>query len=303
MVVILQMDKINSIYRKLIEQIKLDGEDYTDNEMKSVYKDQKSKLDELHTFIGLLFIKYATDGLLNLNITQKANVTNEINDFLKNIAKDLGQNEIDKVTDILSKVYQDTYYKNAYVMDLGMDINLKFNILKKEFIDAAVNQKFKGELFSSRVWSNKADMIDKFKKSIIDCMQGNTTIDKIGKDIQNTFNAQAYQSKRLVQTEMARVQSQASDDIAHNTGVKQQMYSATLDNKTSEECAANDGKIWDIDDPDKIVPPENHPNCRCVLINMPSEDWKPTMSKDNETKEIIDYKDYASWLKDKNIDD
>ena len=296
------MDKINPTYRKQIEQIKIDGEDYADEEMKPLYTQQNESLDSLHVLLGAMFIKYGIDGLIKINGSQKANITSQINTKLKSIGKDLGDSEVTKVTDILSKVFSDTYYKNAFVIDSGMKINLKFNLLKKEYIDAAVNQEFKGELFSDRIWKNKADMIDKLQSSIIKCMKGNTHLDKVARDIRDTFNVTTYESQRLVRTENARIQSQAIDDIANNTGVTKQMYSATLDMKTNPIDASFDGNIYDVNDDSKPDIPQ-HPNCRCCYINMPSEDWKPTQRKDNETKDIIDYKDYATWLKDKGINE
>jgi SPP1 gp7 family putative phage head morphogenesis protein len=290
------MDKI---YRKQIEQISIDNEDYTDDEMKPIYAEQKKSLDGLHTVVGALFIAYAVNGLLKMNASQKAN--SGIKEHLKTMGKDLGDSEIAKVTDILAKTYSDTYYKNAFVMDSGIKVDLKFDILKKEFIDAAVNQKFKEELFSDRIWKNKADMIDKLQSSITECMKGNTTIDKIVKDIRDTFNTTAYESQRLVQTENARIQTQASYDIGISSGVEKVMWSATLDSKTAEEDADLDGKVWGINE-DHPEPPL-HPSCRCCLINVPYEGWTPTQRKDNETKDIIDYKDYATWKNDKGVEE
>jgi SPP1 gp7 family putative phage head morphogenesis protein len=290
---------MNEEYRKLIEQIKLDGEDYVDEEMNPVYREQKKALDSTHAFIGALFIKFAIDGLLKMNSTQKAN--SGINEYLKNIGKTLGDAEVKTITDILETAYSDTYYKNAFIMDSGLKIDLKFDILKKEFIDAAVNTKYKGEIFSDRIWKNKANMLDKLQASITDAMQGKTTIDKVARDIRNTFNVQAYESQRLVHTENARIQTQASYDIGISSGVEQVMYSATLDMLTNPIDASFDSNIYDIDDNNKPEIPQ-HPNCRCCYINIPYKGWQPTQRKDNETKGVIDYKNYDTWLKDKGVD-
>lgn len=289
---------MNRVYKKSIEQIKIDEDEYADEEMKPVYTQQKKALDALHIAIGMLFIKYAVDGLLKMNASQKAN--SGLNETLKSIGKDLGDSEVAKVTEILAKTYSDTYYKNAFVMDSGLKVDLKFDILKQEFINSAVNQEFKGELFSDRIWKNKADMIDKLQSSITEAMKGNTTIDKIGRDIRYTFNVQAYESQRLVRTETARIQTQASYKIGINTGVKQVMWSATLDAVTNPEDASLDGEVWGIDE-DHPQPPL-HPNCRCCLINVPFEGWQPKVRKDNENKEIIDYTNYDTWLKDKGVE-
>ncbi len=291
--------KINPQYRKMIEQIRLDSEKYADEQMREVYSDQKGKLDELHSFIGLLYIKYSIDGLLKLNGSQKAPVIAEIDSKLKAIGKDLGEKEVSKVRSILDKTYKDTYYKNAYVLDSGMKIDLKFDIPKQQFVDTSVNAKFKESTFSDRIWNNKAAMIDKLKKSIVEASKGNTTIDKIAKDIQHTFNVSAYDSNRLVATETARVAIKAQEQIGIDSGCKEVMWSATLDSRTAPYDASLDGKVWEINEnhPEPVL--DTHPRCRCVLINVPFEDWRPTKRKDNETKDIIDYKDYNDWYNNK----
>jgi SPP1 gp7 family putative phage head morphogenesis protein len=290
---------MNKKYRKMIEQIKLDAEAYSDEEMKSVYKAQKKELDAINSVVGTLFIKYAVDGLLKMNSQDKSNTG--IKEILKNIGKTLGEAEVKTVTDILGKAYADTYYKNAFIMDSGFKIDLKFDILKKEFIDAAVKAKYKGELFSDRIWKNKADMIDQLQSNFSEAMLGKTTIDKVARNIKNTFNSTAYDSQRLVRTENARIQSQAIDDIGRSAGVSQQMYSATLDMLTNPVDASFDGNLYDINDDSKPEIPQ-HPNCRCTYINVPYDGWQPTQRKDNETKEIIDYKSYDAWLNDRGVD-
>lgn len=288
---------MNPIYKKKIEQIKIDSEDYSDEEMLPVYKEQKKELDALHAIVGAMFIKYAIDGLLKMDASQKASMGFE--KTLKTMGKNLGNIEVEKVTFILNSVYKNTYYKNAFTMESGMKVNLKFNILKPEFVNAAVNAKYKGEFFSDRIWKNKAGMIDKLQSSLIDAMQGKTTIDKVARDIKNTFNVTAYESQRLVNTETARVATKASYDIGIATGIERVMWEATLDGKTCAEDAELDGKIWGINEDHPELP--NHPNCRCNLVNIPYAGWSPTARKDNVTKEVIDYVNYADWAKSKGI--
>jgi len=301
--VVIQVVKINSQYQKMITQIKIDADDFADEQMQTVYKNQKDHLTELHKYLGLLFVAYAVDGLLKVTPYQKSNILSDLNSKLTAMARDMGSTEVNQVTDILKKNYTDTYYKNAYIMDSGLNINLKFDILKKEYIDAAVNNPIDGELFSSRIWQNKAAVADKVKQGIVDAMNGETTIDKLGKDIQHTFNVGAYESQRLVNTENARVQSQAIDDIGESAGVEKQMYCATLEANTCSECAELDGQYFDIDDDSKPqIPEDTHPGCRCLYTNVPPvKNWKPTKRKDNSSKEIIDYEDYSQWLKNKGI--
>jgi len=293
-------DKVSPDYQKKIEDIKIESEQYAEEAMKSVYLEQKAAMEELQKIIGKAYMEHSKDGVIVLTPAQQKQITSSLKAKLKEMGLSLGQSEIEKVTTILAGVFSVTYYKNAFVMESGLKVNLKFDILKKEFVEAAVNQIYKGEMFSARIWANKALLIDRLQSNIIDAMQGKTTIDKIGRAIRDQFNVTAYESKRLVQTENARVQSKAIDDIARSTGVKQQMYTATLDGKTNPVDASFDGKVYDVDDPNKPAIPQ-HPKCRCVYINIPYTGWSPSARKNNVSGEIIAYENYEDWAKARGV--
>jgi len=290
---------MNKQYRELIEKIKTDSEDYTDEQMKEIYKEQKKALTTLDILLGAMFIKYGVDGLLKMTSKQKGDMG--FKQMLKSMGKSLGTSEIAKVTDILGSVFKDTYYKNAFTMEMGMPINLKFDMINKEFINKAVNKKFKGELFSDRIWKNKGLLIDRLQVSLEDAMRGKTTIDKVARNIRKTFNTTAYESRRIAQTEAGRMAVDAQDDIARSSGVEEVTWSATLDNLTADYDASLDGKIWDINENHPRPIYDTHPLCRCLLLSVPYKNWKPTSRKDNQTKEVISYTDYASWKESKNI--
>ena len=292
--------KINPVYQKKIEDIKVERESFASSAMKGVYIEQKQALDEVHKLVGKIYIDYAKEGFLNISSAQKAIILANVKKHLKETGMSLSKSEVAAVTNILKNVFELTYYKSAYTLDEGMKTSLKFNILKPEFIDRAVNTEFKGEMFSDRIWANKASMMDQLQAYLVESMKGNISIDKIGRQIRDTFNVSAYDSHRLVYTETARIQTQATDDIARSAGVKQQMYSATLDIKTNPEDASFDGNIYDVDDESKPEIPQ-HPNCRCCYINIPNAEWKPEQRIDNESGKLIDYQTYEQWAKDKGI--
>ncbi|MFT8312952.1 MAG: minor capsid protein [Clostridium sp.] len=293
---------INKKYRETIEQIRLDSEQYADAQMQGIYQDQNNKLDEVHAMIGLIYIKYAIKGLLNLSGNQKNTILKDVQAKLTKITKELGNAEVDKISKILGDTYKDTYYKNSFIFDkLGISSN--FSILKKEFIAVEINREYLDETFSDRIWNNKQSMMDKLYNLIKDASTGGTTIDQIGKQIKDAFAIQAYESRRLVRTEVARNAVDSQLQAGKNAGCKQVMWSATLDDKTAEYDASLDGKVWGIDEDHPQPVYDTHPNCRCVLINIPYEGWQPSKRLDNETRELIDYKTYDEWLKDKGIND
>jgi len=279
-------------YKSQQENIANDNYTYTDKEMKTVYKDQKAELDSLHSFIGMLFIKYSTGGLLKLNTTQKATITSQVKSKLVTMGKKLNNVEIEAVTGILTDVFKETYNKNAFIL------NQDFKELDKKIIANSVTSKTKGESFSSRITTNKADLIDKLQDHIKTALLGAITIDILGSQIQDRFSITANETKCLSDTEVARVTGDASNEVAKDSGCNTHQWSATLDDTTCDECGELDGQIFDIDDssaPDMPL----HPNDRCCWIIIPYTGWKATDRKDNSDKSVISYVDYNTWKENK----
>ena len=291
--------QINKQYRELIEKIKTDSEKYTDAEMKSIYKEQNASLKTLEALLGAMFIKYGVNGLLRMTSKQKGSMG--FKQMLKSIGKTLGTSEVSKVADIMSNVFKDTYYKSAFTMEMGMPINLKFDMINKEFINKAVNKKFKGELFSDRIWKNKGLLIDRLQGSLEDAMKGKTTIDKVARNIKTTFNTTAYESRRIAQTEAGRMAVDAQDAIARSSGVEKVIWNAVLDDRTVDYDASLDGKVWGINENHPKPIYDTHPLCRCIILSVPYKNWKPTNRKDNISKEVIKYTTYSEWAKAKGI--
>lgn len=296
MVIKMELDKL---YEEMYLQVFKDNEHYTNQEMKKVYKQIKKSMNETIKSITDIFVQYGEDGKLNLSSSEKTELRQKINAELKVMGKSLAENEVDTVTGLLETIALETYYKTAFVMDYGIKTQIKFKLIRQEFIDSIVNMNFKGYMFSDRIWTNKDKMIKRLRLVIEDSMQGKKTVDQVARDIKRQFAVTSYQSQRLARTEMARVQAQAQLEIGKNSGVLWVMWLATLDKKTNPEDAALDSKRWKIDEEHPIPP--LHPNCRCTLVNVPFEDWQPKKRKNNETKDIIPYKEYEEWKKEKDI--
>lgn len=280
--------------------IKEMAEKKADKDMQPILQAYKRSLNEVRTEIAQLYVKYAVDG--KLQMSQKQRYT-----FLKNLekqlliqAKTLGNIDLDHTTKILEDIYQDTYYQTAYALDKGVELTKDFALLNPKMVETVVNAEFEGANYSSRIWENKKSLVKSLRKYIENGIIQGHSIDKMSKAIKNEFGSSAYQSKRLIHTEMARVMSEAQDKAYKESGVvKKVMYDATLDNKTSDICRDLDGKIYDIDS--EYPKPPKHPNCRSAIIPI-VDGWKPKTKRDNITKEIIPYQIYEEWAKDKGIE-
>ena len=278
--------------RQLIDQ-------NADKDMKPILKAYKSTLDKVRLEITKLYGKYG-DNLEKMSSSDRLKVFKNMEKLLIDQAKELNLVETAETTKIITESYKETYYRSFFIIQKGVEAETPFTVLSPKFVDSVVNAKFKGELFSDRIWANKKLLVNQLNKVIKNGIIQGASIPKMSKNIKDTLGVGAGQSKRLIRTETARVYSEASAKLYKDSPVvKKVMYDATLDNKTSEICQSLDGKIFDADS--NYPRPPQHPNCRSAIIPIVN-DWKPTKKRDNTgDKEIINYSSYENWSKSRGI--
>lgn len=259
----------------------------------------KKALDEVRADISKIYVKYAVDGVLNVGRIQRYTILKELEKQLIAQGRTIGLIDLEHTTKILESVYQESYYRTAYTIDKGVDVAVNFAILRPEMVRAAVNMPIAGEMFSDRIWKNKELLVNRVRNSVEKAMIQGASIDKLARDIKNNFGSSAYESQRLIHTEVARCQSLAQDEIYKDSGIVQQvMYDATLDDKTSDICQNLDGQFFDVNS--NYPKPPQHPNCRSAIISI-VPGWSPTKKLDNITKQDIEYKSYQKWAESRGI--
>ncbi|MGE5627818.1 MAG: minor capsid protein [Solirubrobacterales bacterium] len=284
---------MNKEYEKLILQFEAAGYKLSEDMAKVIYEMQKRNQEDILNQIAKILLSYTIkDSELSISDNDRKKLQQDFNEKITAVMNCQLTSENEVIASILKKVVEQKYYTSAYAMSLG--INYKLKKVSNGDIDKIVNSKLQGEAWGERLWENKKAMASELQQQAADFLKGKVNVNQIEDAIKNKFNQNAYNSHRLVQTEVARCQTAANDLFAEKHSVKQQMFCATLDSRTSETCRGYDGKVFDIDDSNKPTPPL-HPFCRSCLINIPYDDWKPKMRVDNETKEKIPYMTYDEW--------
>ena len=288
----------NKLFNEL--QVKLAEEIYKkyDKIVNKVAKLHKISKQAILDKIARIILEYnVIDGVISINTAIKARLRKQLNEFIKEVFKTEYKGENAIINDTLYDVAKDKYYSNCYLYSIGVNYTLKpvkENILKK-----IISKKIKGKNYSDRIWSNKNKVAKQIRIEVDKFLNGKTDINSISGIISNKFDVNWNNSNRLVRTEIAKVQTQANEYWSKEHGIKKQLFSATLDGKTSKICQSLDGKVFNYDDSNKPIPPL-HPNCRSCLIDM-VEGWKPTERLDNENKQRISYKTYKEWLGEQDI--
>lgn len=292
----MKISKDQQIYIDLTEQFNKQLYNLSDKEINKILKTHKIDRDNFLNEIGRIVLTYnVKEDSLSLKSNEKIVINKNIDKVINDIFKTQTQQELNKVKDILTNMALDKYYSNSYILSLGLDFKLK-KVSEKQLKDI-IDKTIEGKLYSDRIWDNKNKVAKSLKLDIGKFINGEINLNEIEKKVKTKFNINANNTKRLVRTETARVMEEANEVFADEHNIEYQLFSATLDNLTSEICSNLDGKVFKYDDPDKPICPV-HPNCRSTLISLPSKEYRPKTRLNNITKERVDYKTYQEW-KDK----
>ena len=232
-----ELEFIESLYDEAEEQIK------------EVYKEQKKNRDELLQEIAMIMLVYTVlDSLMSLSRVDKIKEYNKMSMLIKKAIKGEANLQESVIENILTNTVNETFKFYSY--------NASLKDVRK-----IIEANFKGKHFSDRVWENEEEVAKKLHKLTHDFLDGKINVNQIKRDLEKIFNADAYNVKRLVETEVARCSTQAFEQFAKETGVKRVRRNEILDSKTCDECESHDGDEWDFDDPNRPSLPE-HPLCR-----------------------------------------
>lgn len=277
--------------------IKLTEELYNNAEisMKDSYKEIKKSRDELLNDISNILLSYnIADSAMSLSVGDKDKLYKDLSAKIDKLFSDEGKKEQKLIQQILITAIKDKNGINSYVMALGLDF--KHTKISNKDLNKIINKTISGKNYSDRIWDNKEELAKIVKADVKKFLNGEIDVNSISKKIKERYNTNAYVSKRLVTTEVARAMEESNNLWEKQNNIKYVMYSATLDSKTCKDCGEHDGEVFEVDK--KPIKLPKHPLCRCTYISLPSKEWRPKTRLDNKTKENINYKTYKEWLND-----
>lgn len=180
--------------------------------------------------------------------------------------EELTGKKVKDITNLMSDIYSDTFYKTAFEIQKGFGVATNFAKLDKKVVDKILVKPWAsdGSNFSERIWgSHRAQLVNKLHEGLtLNLIQGKPP-DNLIKEIANTFEVDRKRAAILVFTEKAYFQSLAQHDSFKNLGIEEYEIVATLDTKTSEICREMDGRHFKLSDYQiGLTAPPFHPRCR-----------------------------------------
>ena len=192
-----------------------------------------------------------------------------------------------KVTDTLTDVYENTY--TSFVEDL----NFKKGVISSSTIKMALEQEWSGANYSSRIWSNIDNLAKAIKNEVIVGLNRGINYRTMSQNIAKKFDTSYKNAERLVRTETAHIQNQATLMGYKDSGVVKYEFLAVLDSRTSHTCASLNGEVFKTENAmeGENYPPM-HPRCRSTTVpyeysDVFSDEPEKEDFENNENKGII----------------
>lgn len=224
-------------------------------------------------------------------------------------AKEVYTEEELEQTMCYSGVINEDYYRTIYDVQQGTGYNFSFNKIDDNMMNSVLSERWSGKNYSQRIWTNTNILADSVAEIIGGALLSGQGIEKTARQIRDRFNVGKYYSTRLVRTETNYFHNLADSMAYEEMGVKKYVFVATLDNRTSEMCQENDGKVYNYSDMEIGVNfPPLHPNCRSTTRGYLGKEAEKNLKRRARNPitgqlETVDNVSYKNWIARYNIVD
>lgn len=173
------------------------------------------------------------------------------------------------ISDLLSNVYESSNYRAAWMTQSMKGQYDMYAQVDHRTIQRIIDSPWTpdGKNFSARIWDNRRQLATSLQNDFIQALIAGDGTATMSEAIAKRMNTSYNNANRLVETELARVHSQAFMDCMAELDVDAVEILATLDSKTSPICRRMDGKVVQRKDakPGITIPPF-HCHCRSTTV-------------------------------------
>ena len=219
-----------------------------DEELKTIYKEQKNDKEELIKEVALLLLLYTVvEDTLKIDRPQRIILNKRLSTKIINFISRESKNQIKITSDLI----------NNTLDKMQGFYNYKLKDAKK-----IANKVIGGKTYSDRIWKNNKDISKYLRLQVNDFINGKINKEQMRRNIEKAFNTSRYNAERLVEDTISNVRQDMFEEFCKYTGVERVTRNATLDGATCAECKDLDGETYRIDDPNR-PPAKLHVKCRC----------------------------------------
>lgn len=205
----------------------------------------------------------------------------------------------------------DTAYNSLfYEFEMSEKIPLAFSLLTDKQLNVIINTPVASRKLSTRLKGNAGKMKKNLNRVLMQGFGKGLSTQKMARQISDIGGAGYRRAMNIARTEAGRVTGvtrQQSQNHAKELGVyTKKEWISTLDGKTRHNHRELDGQVREVDEyfeingrralqPHMFGVASEDVNCRCISISI-IEGYEPSLRRDNESHEVVDYKKYNDWF-------
>lgn len=207
-----------------------------------------------------------------------------------------------KGKEVLTNIYEDNYNQLWYHSDRYLGIHQEFAHINPRDVEQVISYPFNGQNFSQRLWKQKDFLQMKLNECLTHSLILGTEPSKLAKDFATHFERREYEAYRLLHTETSYVLEQSTLAGYKESGVEYYKILATLDQKTSDICKKQDGKVYAVSEAVVGVNyPPFHIFCRTTTVpeyeDVPAEGFRMARGEDGKPMKVPADMTYLEWEK------
>lgn len=171
------------------------------------------------------------------------------------------------VTSALETVAEDSYYHSIFNLQQQTGLGFGFAEFSRRDADKILRHNWYGQNYSQRIWNDLDKLSGQLKQELLISTLTGRSHEKTMRVFRERFGVNAYCARRIVRTESAYVTNAAQKSAYDEAGIDRYRFVATLDSRTSEECAELDGAVFAVSEAKAGTNyPPMHPFCRSTTV-------------------------------------
>lgn len=236
-------------------------------------------LKELRSKIAIAYEQYNGDWVEMQKYNRLVKLEQEI---AQEIGKLTSKNALTLKKGMMN-VYEESYYRTAWVLSNQVKADLGFAMLNRDLIQKAIENPLDRVGFLQRNRDNQARLTRQLREQLAQGLIQGEAYGTVAKRIKNRMDVGATNVMRIAQTELHRNRQQAKLDSMAEGGkagiTLKKMWVSTVDGSTRDTHQHLDGQQVDLDKPFKangmtaeapglFGDPAEDINCRCTMIEV-----------------------------------
>lgn len=212
--------------------------------------------------------------------------------------------EVDELDKLARDIYEDGYYRTAFIVQKGYGVGASFMRLDARKIDKIISTPYTadGLNFSERLWGkHRPELLQKLNTDLVQTLIRGEDPQKLINSIAKRFEVSKKQAGGLIMTESAFFASASTRDSYKELGAEKFEVLATLDSGTCEDCGGREGEPVPMSEYEVgTTAPPFHPRCRCTTIISLEDDepsYRVARDKNGKRVEVPSNMTYAEWKK------